>query len=275
MRAMVAIGCWILAVGLSIALVPAAWVDLQVSDRASFIDFAGPLGDDEEFVEALSAALAETAVRDLDLPDGLAERVEPLIEEGVVRFASQDGFTDAWSDSLDRTHATMFPADGSGRAALDVTPMAELVLPDVLPDQLRVLELDDAALIIPVGDDEADRWIERMDHSSAAVWICGAVVAGSVVVLLLASRNRWAALAWVGVGAIVSAGAQAVLLGVAGPGAIRGFESGRPAANEMMAVVSQAAGDSMAGWLWILAGAGAAIAVVAAIAGAVVRSGSR
>lgn len=265
MRALVGVACWILAVLLSLLLVPSAWAERQITDREAFTEFAGPLAEDEAFVDALGAALAETTVEAFELRPEVSTRVEPLIEDATVRFASQDGFAAAWSETLDRTHEAMFPGDGSGKAVLDVTPMARLVLAQVLPDRVLELESPEARLIIDLGDDDADRWLQRARHSGAVVWTLGIAVAGLALIVLAAARRRGVALAWLGGGAVLSAGLLSLLFGVVGPGVVRGVGAERPAARELMAVTSEAAAASLATWLWTMVGVGLAVVVLGAV----------
>lgn len=274
MRVVVAGFCWVLAVLLSLLLVPSAWAERQITDRDAFQEFAGPLADDEAFVEALGSALAETTVEAFEMRPEVAERVEPLIADATVDFASQEGFPEAWRETLDRTHEAMFPDDGAAKAVLDVTPMARLVLAGVLPERVVELEPDDARLIIDLGNDDADRWLQRSRSSGAVVWTLGIAVAGLALIVVAASRNRGLGLSWVGGGAVVSAGLLALLFGVIGPGVVRGLQAERPAARELMAVTAEAAGDSLATWLWTMAGVGLAVVVLGAITSIVFRSSS-
>lgn len=266
MRAMLAVGAWVLAVGLSLLLVPAGWAERQITDREAFVEFAGPLGEDAEFVEALGSALAETTVEAFEMPTAAADRVFPLIEDSTVRFAERDGFEAAWRETLDRTHEAMFPDDGAGKAVLDVTPLARLVLADVLPERVLELQPEEARLIIDLGNADADRWVQRSSHAGAVVWTLGIVVGGLALVVILANKRLGQGLAWVGAGAVVNAVALSLVLGVVGPGVVRGMQAERPAARELMAVTAQAAGDSLSTWLWTIGAVGLALIVLGVIA---------
>jgi hypothetical protein len=202
-------------IGLAMAAVavPAMWVDRNIVQEDGFVALTAPLGKDPAFQQRLaSAAVNGIGFGGQQLPDALAAVVKPILDDAAQSMTAMPGYSDAWAETLRRSHRLSFAdprtlppeLDGTTSLTLDVAPLVGLVVARVsavspvplkAPDQVR----------IGIGQSNQRQLIERV---SAYAPMGSAVAVGSAIAFILAfvaARRKWTVLVGTGIGALVLA----------------------------------------------------------------------
>lgn len=128
----------ILALVLAAAAGPSLWLQRHIVDEAGFVELAGPLGSDEKFQESLTALLSSHAASSVDLPPVLNALAVEVINSAVRAVYTDPGYPEAWSQTLQRSHALTFKAaensEVAGDVQLDIAPLVGLVAAKVSAD---------------------------------------------------------------------------------------------------------------------------------------------
>ena len=155
----------ILALVVSAVAGPALWLQKNVIEQAGFVQLAGPLGSNKSFQEGLSSVVASQATASIDLPPQLNELATTLIQNTARSIYSEPGYDQAWTDTLQRSHALTFAAAGNkeiqGDLQLDIAPLIALIATKVgntagveLPtpeDVVVALEQPELARLLPAA----------------------------------------------------------------------------------------------------------------------------
>ncbi|MET3809623.1 hypothetical protein [Arthrobacter sp. UYEF3] len=231
MRTFVAAVAVLIGLAMAAVAVPAMWVDRNIVQEDGFVGLTAPLGKDPVFQQRLAAAAVNgIGFGGRQLPDALAAVVRPILDDAAQSLTAMPGYSDAWAETLRRSHRLSFadpgtlPPEVAGTTSLtlDVAPLVGLVVARVsavspvplkAPDQVR----------ISIGQANQRQLIERV---SAYAPMGSAVAVGSAIAFILAfvaARRKWTVLAGIGVGALVLAavwkfGADAVSRLVLGTG---------------------------------------------------------
>lgn len=213
MRTFVSALAVLIGLALAAVAVPAMWVDRNIVQEDGFVALTAPLGNDSAFQQRLAAAAVNgIGFGGQQLPDALAAAVRPILDDAAQSLTAMPGYSDAWAETLRRSHRLSFadprtlpPAvDGATSLTLDVAPLVGLVVARVsavspvplkAPDQVR----------IGIGQSNQRQLIERV---SAYAPMGSAVAVGSAIAFILAfvvARRKWAVLAGTGIGALVLA----------------------------------------------------------------------
>ncbi len=214
MRTFVSAVAVLIGLAMAAVAVPAMWVERNIVQEDGFVALTAPLGKDPAFQRRLAAA----AVNGIDfggqqLPAALSELVKPILADAAQSLTSTPGYSEAWAETLRRSHRLSFAdpgtlppeEDGTTSLTLDVAPLVGLVVkrvaeaspvPLTAPEQVR----------INIGQANQRQLIERI----AAYAPMGAAVAvGSAIAFILAfvaARRKWTVLAGTGLGALALAG---------------------------------------------------------------------
>lgn len=117
---------------------PALWLQQNIVEEAGFVELAGPLGGDEKFQESLTAMLSSQAAASVNLPPVLNALAVEVINSAVRGVYTDPGYPEAWSQTLQRSHALTFAAEENSAVAgdlqLDLAPLVGLVAAKVSAD---------------------------------------------------------------------------------------------------------------------------------------------
>ncbi len=198
----------------AVLLVPAAllafWVGALLTRTDTFVETVRPVATTPEVQTAIADAATATVVKQLPLPDALAERVRGPVNDAVVRVVTSPDFEPEWVTSTTSLHEQFITAmrgdpgaelDGSGGISLSLTipvkPLVEALAPFPLtvPDALHPVV---AIPIIEPGQVEASRRYYRL-ADTAGVWAPFVLLGLGALAVALAGRRRRATI-WVLVG---------------------------------------------------------------------------
>jgi len=202
-------------IGLAMAAVavPAMWVDRNIVQEDGFVALTAPLGKDPAFQQRLAtAAVDNISFGEQQLPDALANLVKPILTEAAQSLTSMPGYSDAWAETLRRSHrlsladpATLPPdVNGTTSLTLDVAPLVGLVVKRISEASPVPLKAPDEVRI-GIGQSNQRQLVERV---AAYAPMGSAVAVGSAIAFILAfvaARRKWAVLAGIGLGALVLA----------------------------------------------------------------------
>ena len=159
-------------------------------DEAGFVELAGPLGSDEEFQGSLTAMLSSQAAASVDLPPVLNALAVEVINSAVRAIYTDPGYPEAWSQTLQRSHALTFKAaensEVAGDVQLDIAPLVGLVAAKVsadvgvdvpTPEEVAVsMDQPQMARALPLAA-TLGTWSGAMVLISAGLLVLGVVVA--------------------------------------------------------------------------------------------------
>ncbi|WP_139346747.1 hypothetical protein [Sinomonas mesophila] len=257
----------LLAVVLAAVAVPALWVERNIVDESGFVRLFSPLREDRGLFDALGASIAATAVSASNVP----ERLQPAAQElaaGIVDGITRDArFPAAWDETLRESHAANFAPDAPADAvSLELRPLADLVLARV-GESLGVDLPESGGLAVQAGSAQQRAALTAAQDAAALSGPLCAGAALSLVLGLLAARRRGVALAWAGLGLLVTA----AVLG-AGTFLVSSLAGAQAGSGTVSTVFAQRAGqlvaDGFAPWNAALALVGAALFVIGGILGA-------
>lgn len=141
----------ILALLLAAVAGPSIWAERNVVSESGFVQLAGPLGDNREFQQGLTAVVAKEAAAQLNLPSQLQNLAAGMIASSAASLQSEPGYAQAWTQTLQRSHAlTLHPGDNeaaSGDLTLDVAPLVGLVATKISSDIGVKLPVPPAVLV--------------------------------------------------------------------------------------------------------------------------------
>lgn len=180
----------ILALVLAAAAGPSLWLQRHIVDEAGFVELAGPLGSDEEFQGSLTATLSSQAAASVDLPPVLNALAVEVINSAVRAIYTDPGYPEAWSQTLQRSHALTFKAaensEVAGDVQLDIAPLVGLVAAKVsadvgvdvpTPEEVVVsMDQPQMARALPLAA-TLGSWSGAMVLISAGLLVLGVVVA--------------------------------------------------------------------------------------------------
>ena len=264
----------------ALVTVPSLWVSHNIADQDGYVAFAEPIGRDAQFHKVLSAALAETVLRNSPLSGNLKPVATEAIERIANQIADEPGFLAAWNETQKRSHQISFgdprelPAelDSTSGYAVDLAPLGEFVV-DRVNDNLPFAIPAPKQAMIQVNGTPQNRAIERIRETPTYArngLIAIAVMAG---LSLLLARRRSTTLMWLGLGTIAVAGILKLGLEVGVPEVLERNTAPSPFAKALLDIFVERADASFGSWLLILAVGGAGVAVVGAVLRGV--SGSR
>lgn len=214
MRTFVSAVAVLIGLAMAAVAVPAMWVDRNIVQEDGFVALTAPLGKDPAFQQRLAtAAVNGINLGGRQLPDAVTGLVKPILAEAAQSLTSAPGYSDAWAETLRRSHRLSFAdprtlppeVDGTSSLTLDVAPLVGLVVKRVSDASPVPLKAPDTVRI-NIGQSNQRQLIERV---SAYAPMGSAVAVGAAIAFVLAfvaARRKWTVLAGVGLGALVLAG---------------------------------------------------------------------
>lgn len=264
-------------IGLLMAAVagPAVWVDRNIVQEDGFVALTSPLGKDPAFQQRLAAAAVDSLGSGDQIPEALTELVRPVLEKAAQSLTGLPGYSDAWAETLRKSHRLSFAgpgslppqADGATSLTLDVAPLVGLVAQQISDATTVPLQAPDQVLI-HIGQSNQRQLIDRV---AAYTPMGSAVALGAGIAFVLAfvaARRRWTVLAGTGAGALVLAGAWK-LAGDAAGRAVAGTSSGNEVAEIFKREFVAASTASFDQWTLAAAVAGGALLVTGILVRAV------
>ncbi|MFF2675259.1 hypothetical protein ACFVRT_01560 [Arthrobacter koreensis] len=239
----------LLALVLSGAAVGSAWLAQNVVSAQGFAQLAQPLGEDEPFQAQLSTAVASqasAAVTD-GLPDGLVSLVEPIIERVVSGFQDAQGYPEAWTQTLERSHTATFD---SGTPTLDLGPLLTLVNAQIA-GEIGTEPADAGERLLTVSGQDRSAELETLVRFADSWPLLAAAAVLAALLALLVARRRSTTLALTGAGLAVLAGVLWLASGAAGR-VVEGQTPANPVASTFVDGLVPLAQASFQSWLLVL-----------------------
>lgn len=274
MRSFLALVFGVCAVLATLVTVPAMWVSHNVADEDGYVAFAEPIARDSEFHGALADALTETLIERTQLPAA----AQPVAKAAILRVANQvsgePGFVTAWNDTQRQSHKIMLgdqrdlpPELDSGPSfAIDLGPLGKFVTDEVNKNLPFTIAAPDQAVIAVNGAPQAQT-LDRIRQTPTYARNGLIALAVSAVLALAFARRKSVAVAWLGLGAILSAGVLKVAAVVGVPAVLDRNTAPSSFAKALLDTYVDRANASFGPWLVVLAIGG----VVAAAAGLLLR----
>ncbi|MDQ3155958.1 MAG: hypothetical protein M3Q98_04430 [Actinomycetota bacterium] len=274
MRPFFALVLGVCAVLATLVTVPATWVSQNIADEDGYVAFAEPIARDSEFHGALADALSESLVERTQL----AAAAQPVAKAAILRVANQvsgePGFVTAWNDTQRQSHKIMLgdqrdlpPELDSGPSfAIDLGPLGKFVVDEVNKNLPFAIAAPDQ-LVIPVNGAPQAETLDRIRQSPTYARNGLIAIALSAALALAFARRKSVAVAWLGIGAVLSAGVLKVAAVVGVPAVLDRNTAPSPFAKALLDTYVDRANASFGHWLLVLAIGGG----VATAAGLVLR----
>ncbi|MBC7633692.1 hypothetical protein [Aeromicrobium sp.] len=248
-----------------LATIPLLWVSTHVAEEDGYVRFSSVLAKDAELQSTFAAYLGNDLVKRGVLPERLEPAATAALTAVAGRTTSEPGFVGAWEQTQRSFHRSAFAGSSQSDLLVDAGPMASFVSKRVsgaLPVQIPVPD----RLVVRVGNAQDRQQIEKVQDTTSQSRIGLVVVAVGALGCLLLARRRSVALAWLGLGTVLVAGALRLVSSVAAPRILDQTEAPSAFARTLQKLLVDRASDSLATWLlWVAAGG--AVLVVVGVAG--------
>lgn len=274
MRSFLALVFGVCAVLATLVTVPAMWVSHNVADEDGYVAFAEPIARDSEFHGALADALSETLIERTQLPAA----AQPVAQAAILRVANQvsgePGFVTAWNDTQRQSHKIMLgdqrdlppELDAGPSFAIDLGPLGKFIIDEVNKNLPFTIAAPDQAVIAVNGAPQAQT-LDRIRQTPTYARNGLIALAVSALLALAFARRKSVAVAWLGIGAILSAGVLKVAAVGGVPAVLDRNTAPSPFAKALLDTYVDRANASFGSWLVVLAIGGG----VATAAGLVLR----
>jgi hypothetical protein len=256
-------------VGLLMAAVavPAMWVDRNIVQEDGFVALTAPLGKDPAFQQRLATAAVDALASGANIPEALTQLARPVLDNAAQSLTALPGYSDAWAETLRKSHRLTFAdpstvppdADVTSSLTLDVAPLVGLVARQVSEATTLPLE-GPGQVLIHIGQSDQRQLIERVTVYAPMGYAVAVGACIAFVIAFIAARRRWAVLAGMGVGALVLAGVWKLASDAVGT-AVAATSSGNDVAELFKSEFVAACSASFGQWIVAAAVAGAALLV--------------
>lgn len=245
---------------LAVAL-PATWVSTHLADEDGFVSLARDVTAADAVRDSAADVVADRLVEDAGLPGG--DAVRELVLAAADRALDSRRVSAAWEETLRRTHAAVLSGEASstGTIPLDLAPLAALVAA-----RTEGLVAAPEQLVVEVPGGPSALTVRAVERSPAVALLAGAVGLGAAAVALVAARRRGAAIAWLGVGAVLVAVADAGLARLVRDRAVTEAGGDGPQGGLVRALVDVGVASFDAWLVWTALAGGLALVVGAAFA---------
>lgn len=262
MRSLLTVLFVLLSAAAMVVAVPTLWSTVNVVSADGFAAAAASAAEKPEVQKFFADQIADEVAQSTDLPIAGAA-VEPL----ATSYTQSPSFVADFTEIARQQHEWLFtepaPDTSPHEMDLDITPMVNQVLSQA-PIPVRV----DHALTIPVDQSRltAGSMVETGRQVTLVGWLSLLVAVIAALIAIVSGRNRLAVVAWLGLGAIL-AGVVSVLASQYLQSRASDSVSGSDLSTQQ--TVEVVAGDVLHGLTvtsWIVAAAGLAVTLIAAVA---------
>ncbi|MEU9200758.1 hypothetical protein [Streptomyces sp. NPDC048332] len=256
-----------------------AWVDLEIDDTDRYVAAVAPLASDPDVQNTVADLITDEAMKQIDVGP-LQDTVRDFLHQAVRSFTTTDAFQAAWNAANRTAHEAVTAAldgDSGESVTIDLAPVTEKVKQNLVDngvpfaDQIPVQHTD----IRIISADRADqmrqsfRWLR-----AAGIWpAVGTLVFALLAVVLAWVRGgpgrRGSVLAALAATAVAGAGfalGALVLRGAIALARNRVLAEVPGSETDGAAAVYDALTGSLRTTVWIVFGAGLAVAVCAVAA---------
>ncbi|MGZ5370489.1 hypothetical protein [Aeromicrobium sp.] len=268
MRSFLAFVFGVLVVVAALVTVPTLWVSQHVANEDGFVEFAEPIVRDHDFHGTLANGLSDTLVEQTRLPSAAQPVAKAAILRVANRLAGEPGFVTAWNDTQRQSHKFMLgdardlpPELASGPTfAIDLAPLGAFVIDEANENLPFTIGAPDQAVIVVDGAPQ-EQTLDRIRQTPTYARNGLIVLAVSVVLALAFARRKSMAIAWLGLGAILTAGLLKVAAVVGVPEVLDRNTAPSPFAKALIDAYVERANASVGHWLLLLAIGGGVAAV--------------
>lgn len=277
MRAFLAAILGLGAVAVSLFAIPAMWAERNIVNEDGYVELVSPLASDPDFQAELARTLSDQLVQNLGA-SGIGDVARAAIERMALKVSGLAGYEAAWEETQRSSHLAMFgdpaelPAelDQTNSFTVDIGPLGTLVT-DAANASLPVTLTSPEQILVQVAGGAQPRMLAILRDLPPKAYTATAAVALLAAFSLLVARRWAAALAWLGLGALIGAATlklltEALLLGFVQDNAGASTLGGR-----LQELIIETATTSFDRWLVVLA-IGGAVALGAGVVGRVLAS---
>ncbi|SDP01772.1 hypothetical protein SAMN04487914_10238 [Arthrobacter sp. ok909] len=267
MRTFVSAAAVLVGLLMAAVAVPAMWVDRNIVQEDGFVALTAPLGKDPAFQQRLATAAVDALASRANIPEALTQLARPVLDNAAQSLTVLPGYSDAWAETLRKSHRLTFAdpstvppdADVTSSLTLDVAPLVGLVARQVSEATTLPLE-GPGQVLIHIGQSDQRQLIERVTVYAPMGYAVAVGACIAFVIAFIAARRRWAVLAGMGVGALVLAGVWKLASDAVGT-AVAATSSGNDVAELFKSEFVAACSASFGQWIVAAAVAGAALLV--------------
>ncbi|MGZ4660815.1 MAG: hypothetical protein ACXVYB_05975 [Arthrobacter sp.] len=267
MRTFVSAAAVLVGLLMAAVAVPAMWVDRNIVQEDGFVALTAPLGKDPGFQQRLATAAVDALASGANIPEALTQLARPVLDNAAQSLTALPGYSDAWAETLRKSHRLTFAdpstvppdADVTSSLTLDVAPLVGLVARQVSEATTLPLE-GPGQVLIHIGQSDQRQLIERVTVYAPMGYAVAVGACIAFVIAFVAARRRWAVVAGMGVGALVLAGVWKLASDAAGA-AVAATSSGNDVAELFKSEFVAACSASFGQWIVVAAVAGAALLV--------------
>lgn len=248
--------------------VTAWWLSSTVDDTDTYVETVAPLADDPELRDRLAGEVGDAVFSSLDedLPLGLPDGFEAMIDEAARQVTANEEFPAFWRDANRATHREFLaiveddaPADGW--LLVDLGPLMLAVYDRLEADGVPVALLPDPHLVVPVAPAselaerrEEYRLLDAVSGWLPVVWVA---LVGLAVAVARGVRGRLLTLGLAALGLAVGSILVRIAAGPATDLALESVDPDRRGLADLIAEVTVARLESTS----------LLVAAVAAVAG--------
>lgn len=186
---------------------PAVWIERNLVDQQGFLAIAQPLADDTALQRTLTDRAVDQALDHDVVPDFVAERVSPFLEDQAARVTGTAAYDRVWDATMVELHGALF-TPGASSLDVDLLPLVDSMLTaveDVVPlievprpgsATVSLATIPDVPLMTRAS--VLDPWAHR----------AGPIALALAVLALVVAAHRRTMLALAGLATMLAAGAS-------------------------------------------------------------------
>lgn len=267
MRAFVSFLAGLVAVLALTAALPFAWLAVNVADEDGYVDFTSAIAADPQFRDDVVQVVADGVADEAPVPAGLKSTVRDAVASAAGQVVDTPAFLEVFEQTQRASHRATFGTSADPAAdqvVIDLAPVAAEVV-DSLAGGLPVDVPAPEQLRVTVGGGDQRAAIDAVTASTDRATVLAVIAAGAALLSLVAARRRSVAMAWLGAGAVLSAGVAALGVRETLP-SLLSTDGGGQVGDRLQQLLVDAAISSFDAWAVVVAATGAALVVVGAVA---------
>lgn len=189
----------------TVVAIGATWTTLHIQREDGFVELVSQVGNDPE-VQRTAADLAGEAFADQPaVPTFLHDRAAAAVSEAIIGLTSADGWSDAWQESMRRTHQRLYGGATPTDVQIDVAPLVSVAMDEVSANLPLNLGGPDELWVTISEEDPADL-VKATAQAGATAVVSGGLAVIAALLAMAVSRRRSITLAALGLGVVLAAG---------------------------------------------------------------------